>query len=376
MDSKRNVNLDLARCAAVLGVISVHFFLNSGFFYEDIVAGRKMYVAVIIRTACMVCVPMFMLLTGYLRGNKHIDFNIKWVKKLSHIIGIYIIVTLIILIFRSAFTDYEPNVKNILENIFGYGQYSWYVEFYIGLFLLTPFLNLIWEGLETITAQRNFVLVLIFMTILPTAVNSLDITTPGALFNPALSEKYFKIIPDWWGDFYPLTYYFTGAYIAKWHSGIRDNKASAKYFAMYCACVLIFGTVAFWQSYNRSFTWGLQNFWNGYCRYIDCILLFMAIISLDFKFPAFIAAAVRKVSQLSFGIYLSSWIGDNLFVYPFLKSNISVGKNRLFFFIPAVRASFAIAFVISWGAEIIYSTLAKFAGRLCNTAAKSKNIPE
>ena len=38
---------------------------------------------------------------------------------------------------------------NIFWNIVNFQQYSWYVNMYIGLFILIPFLNTIWQNLKT-----------------------------------------------------------------------------------------------------------------------------------------------------------------------------------------------------------------------------------
>lgn len=40
MKKSRNINLDLIRCLAVFSVISVHFFLNTGFYDEEVI-GKK-----------------------------------------------------------------------------------------------------------------------------------------------------------------------------------------------------------------------------------------------------------------------------------------------------------------------------------------------
>ena len=69
MKKDRNINLDIIRCVAVLTVICVHFFLHNGY-YNIPVLGKKMYIATIMRTAFMVCVPLFLLLTGYLMNKK------------------------------------------------------------------------------------------------------------------------------------------------------------------------------------------------------------------------------------------------------------------------------------------------------------------
>ena len=62
---ERNINLDLIRCVAVIFVISVHFCLNSAF-YEVTCSGMRMLIMYILRTAFITCVPLFLMLTGYL----------------------------------------------------------------------------------------------------------------------------------------------------------------------------------------------------------------------------------------------------------------------------------------------------------------------
>ena len=69
---KRNINIDLIKCIAVFSVISVHFFLNTNF-YNTPVVGNKMYIAVFFRTLFMICVPLFIITTGYLMKNKELN---------------------------------------------------------------------------------------------------------------------------------------------------------------------------------------------------------------------------------------------------------------------------------------------------------------
>ncbi len=66
---KRNPALDIIRIVAAFTVLSVHFFLHNGFYYET-VQGTSMYIMTLMRTLFSVCVPLFMILTGYLMCNK------------------------------------------------------------------------------------------------------------------------------------------------------------------------------------------------------------------------------------------------------------------------------------------------------------------
>ena len=66
---KRDYSLDLVRIFAVVMVVSNHFFLLNGFYYE-IVQGKRMYALNLMRTFSLTCVPLFLVLTGYLMCQK------------------------------------------------------------------------------------------------------------------------------------------------------------------------------------------------------------------------------------------------------------------------------------------------------------------
>lgn len=64
---ERNLNADLIRCVAVFSVVSVHFLKNNGF-YSTPVIGGDMLLMCIYRSLFMACVPLFLMLTGFLSG--------------------------------------------------------------------------------------------------------------------------------------------------------------------------------------------------------------------------------------------------------------------------------------------------------------------
>lgn len=74
---KRNINIDLIKCIAVFSVISVHFFANVGL-YKNVINSTNMYIGIFFRTLFMICVPLFIITTGYLMKNKTLSKNIIW----------------------------------------------------------------------------------------------------------------------------------------------------------------------------------------------------------------------------------------------------------------------------------------------------------
>ena len=71
---KRNINLDIIRTIALISVISIHFPLHIGF-YSIPVTTFPDYVMCLIVMASQVCVPLFLLLTGYLKSNCTLSKN-------------------------------------------------------------------------------------------------------------------------------------------------------------------------------------------------------------------------------------------------------------------------------------------------------------
>ncbi len=94
---KRNVALDVIRITALYCVISVHFFLNNGFYTQPVV-GTRMYIMTILRTMFIVCVPLFIMLTGYLMNKK--ELSIRYYFGITKTIGIYLLAGLACLSYQ------------------------------------------------------------------------------------------------------------------------------------------------------------------------------------------------------------------------------------------------------------------------------------
>ena len=89
---------------------------------------------------------------------------------------------------------------------FSADSYSWYIEMYIGLFPLIPFLNILWTNLK-IREKKIFIFSLLFLTAVPSLLNCWNLLGESHLIsvNP--------IVPDYWEILYPFTYYYLGAYM-------------------------------------------------------------------------------------------------------------------------------------------------------------------
>lgn len=144
---KRDTSLDVIRIIALFCVISIHFFLNTDY-YDVTIEGKQIYFMTLFRSFFRICVPLFLILSGYLKNQKVL--NITYYKSFSKIAFVYILASIGCLIFRYAYLCEDISINNGFFSIlnFNASEYAWYVEMYIGLLLLIPFLNILWCNLQ------------------------------------------------------------------------------------------------------------------------------------------------------------------------------------------------------------------------------------
>ena len=139
-----------------------------------------------------------------------------------------------------------------------FGNYGWYVEMYIGLFLLSPFLNIVLDKLQTPKQYAWLAVTMLVLTALPSSIPSIN------------------VFPDYWIGLYPITMYILGAGIAKfrpkipcWVAGIAAAAVLALmgYFSISTA--------------TRSFYDGFPQDYGGFWVTLATTLLFLSIYKLQ-----------------------------------------------------------------------------------------------
>lgn len=347
----RNASMDIIRIVAAFTVLSVHFFLHNGF-YSQIVEGVPMYIMVLMRTLFSVCVPLFMILTGYLMSHK--TLSRKYYSGISKTLIVFVLATLACMIFKTVHDNEPFSLKSFILGTLDFtgANYSWYIEMYIGLFLLVPFLNLAYNKLKNKRQKQVLVLTLVFLTIIPTLFNIFNFDNPAWWSDPKSSDTFAKLVPSWWMGFYPIAYYFTGCYIREY--GIRLKTRSM--LVLFLLAILIFGTFNFYRSYGTTFKSGIYVYWYGFEPYILSVLLFVLLSRIKTEnMNEKVKFVLWKVSDLALGIYLISYIFDML-VYPVLNEKITSMTDRLPFYFVTVP----IVFICSMLASAVLNIAAKY----------------
>lgn len=300
LSQKRNLNLDLIRCVAIFFVISVHFLLNTSF-YATAVYSKKMYLLILFRVIFISCVPLFMMLTGYLMSKK--EPTKEYYKKISKVVATYVICSILCILFKMLYKSQAFSFSNIVSSILDFSacNYAWYIEMYLGLYVIIPFLNKVYNVCIDKKEKQLLIIAFVFLTIAP---NTLNI--------------YFKIIPSFWVQLYPITYYFVGAYLREYNPKVNKKKI----MLLLAGLILVFGTFNYFHFYKKHFDFSAFAGEAGIETFIIAILIFCILMNLDLKkISKNTASLINKISELSLGMYLLSYIFDDIFYHCDLMKN-------------------------------------------------------
>ena len=345
---KRNASLDLARLSALFCVISVHFFLYNGYYAEPC-EGWRMYLLTLLRCSFMVCIPLYLLLTGYLMNGR--GFTAAHYRGIDKILGVYLLcAALCVVMKRYYFGQREVSWFSVTD--FTASTYGWYVEMYLGLYLLIPLLNLIWRGLESKRKRLALLAVFLLLAHLPSVANGFDWVTPGAFADPALSQRYYMLVPRYWASLYPVSYYFIGCWLREYPVRLKKRLIAPAYLL----CLVVFGSFAFYKSGSGVFISGSWQNWESLLLLPCGVLLFVFFLNLDAsgwrKTPRMLLAVA---SEVSFGAYLLSCLFD-LIVYDWLLRDPPNIFARMRDF-PVVFATLLLSLLASSSVTVIWTLL-------------------
>ncbi len=336
--SARAPALDLLRCIALFSVVLVHFFLNSGF-YDLIVSGPLMYLMTLIRSAAMVCVPLFLMLSGYLMGEKQL--TAAYFGKLKKTLILYVLASifcaLTYVLYEVLIDKGSVSIVNLIAGIFDYSTapYAWYVEMYIGLFCFIPFLNILYHGLPGKREKQWLLGILLFSTAVPQITNIFRFSEPGWWLLPSADTMYHKLLPSWWTTLYPITYYYLGCYLREYPLQLKRRRL----LLAYLFSVFVIGSFNYYRSAGAPFLWGPWQDWGSLFNTLQTVLLFEFIAHLDLSaIGSFSKRLLAWGSDWSFCAYLVSWVFDEAFYKVLAKLCPNVTQRFLWLplIVPAV----------------------------------------
>jgi len=304
---KRDSRIDIARLVAYACLIIVHYILRIGF-YDRHVDGIKWLLLCSIRYIGTCCIPLFLIITGYLVGDK--PYKKGYYKKITHTLAIYVLVSVIFQLYYLHLEHESITMYSFFKKLLSYEgtPYSWYVELYIGLFLLSPFLSRMYQALNE-KEKRGLIITLLALTALPSLTNVYVFNLSIWWSHPRNDLDYFKFVPEWWVFLYPLTYYFIGC---------RMKEKQPRVNKFFAGCVIIvlaflFGLYSFWRSRWARYVAGEWQDWGSWMNLLLSVLIFLFILSMKEISNLKVKRCLKVLSDAVFGAYLLSWIPETYF---------------------------------------------------------------
>lgn len=334
---KRIVAIDIIKTIALFFVITVHFFLNNHF-YQARLWNSWNFLELCIRNLTYCCVPLFLLITGYLESKKEISYT-----KLIRPLLSYLFISIIVILVSIIYFGQTASFISVLSSLFFFEAipYAWYLVMYIGLVLFMPFLNRCFHSLNQKEKRR-----LLYILILLTAIPSFFKTFFIEFVSPATPTTY-------WSFLYPVTYYLIGAYFREKSLCITKTHS----FLLIVILLLSISGYYWIQCVGRAFNEFIFQGYQNLPFMLLSILLFHFFFSIFQSFPKENWLLV-KTASMSLDIYLFSYLFDQLFYTKWItKATLHSETWKYLWIIPCV-------FICSWIAaflkNILFSNIEKW----------------
>ena len=215
--SSRICGLDLIRVVAIFFVIAGHFFVLHTSLMSVPFNDLCLFVQATLKDIFCVGVPLFIMLTGYLNSNK--TPTRKYYKGMLRVLVAYLVFSIITILFRKYYIGEDLTWLQWTMKILDYSAipYAWYIEMWIGLALLTPFLNYMYKAIPSKNQKLLLLASLFVMTSLPDLFNRYGMYLVPAYFAKAA---------------YPLLFYFAGTFIREYQPRIKHWQGWALVMSM------------------------------------------------------------------------------------------------------------------------------------------------
>ena len=320
----RILGLDIVRSLAILFVIAGHFTAVNTPFGSSEFGGFSMFFQLATKTLFYIGVPLFLILTGYLNSNKRISKD--YFNGGLRVIVSYVLFSIITILFRKYYINEDVSWLQWGHKVLNFSAipYAWYIEMWIGLFLLTPFLNIMYHNIPTQKQKLLLIGILFVLTAVPFFVNRDNI----------------HVVPDFWRRIYPLLFFFLGLYINEYKPVINKKIA----WSIITGICLINPLYLILSSQNE-----VKHVLGSHFSVFGVILacsFFLAVYKADVKRGSF-RKIITKISILSLDVYLCCWIFDQL-VYPYFINHFYINQSQFgIYSIIIVPIVFILSFIFS-----------------------------
>lgn len=310
---ERKSNFELMRIISMFLIVLWHVIVHSGIL--SCCSGNKRLIIDFISSICLVHVNSLILLSGYFQYSKE-KINLSKITKLIGQTWFYKVLFLIIAILIGLTVTQVDIFEELLP--IDLNNY-WFINVYILLYILSPYLNRLIKNINYNEFKRLLFILFILLSIIPA------VTSQKALFNDGFSIINFIFL------------YLIGAFLKKYplkegyhFKNLTNNKY--KFLLILSFIVLIILNLIifyFGKTLNQYDSEILKYFGNiiegNYLKYsspfaiLITIIYFLVFESLNIK-----NRIINKISLNMFGVYL---VHDNHFIRSFIYKELKIADN-------------------------------------------------
>ena len=352
--SQRDYGIDLLRIISIMMVPMIHLLGQGGVIASTVPFSINYEVAWLFESFLLVAVNCFVLITGYVYYGKETRYYrlfTLWAEVLFYSI-------IIIIALKFMFPNeigLEHYWKSIIPTFFTSGQFSryWFFSAYVGMFLLSPFVNLGLKHFNKVQDLTVFLTVFVIFSLLPTILGQ----DMAFNLNQGYSVLWFVVL------------YYTGGLIHKYE--IFNKFKTHKWVLIYVVCMLLSWTIRYALEsiglIETGFALYSFNCYSSSLYFVGGIALFCAFKKVNITKP-FAISFIKFFAPVCFGVYL---IHDNMsFSYFYFDGKFGFLSqldpvSMIIGVILIGLAIFVVFSLVDWVRELLFRKL-KVKSRLAN----------
>ncbi|SHH48385.1 Surface polysaccharide O-acyltransferase, integral membrane enzyme [Sporobacter termitidis DSM 10068] len=311
LETERRISgIDIIKVVAIFSVICGHFLLNTKY-YTSSVNDFSMYLQTFIRWFVYAAVPLFIICTGYLQSRAEISK--KYFSKLIRILISYIVISILCILYKQFVLKADMTWQKILLSFtnFTADSYSWYVNMYIGLFLFSPFINLMLPYLNKNKRRFQLLLLLMFVFVsIPLTYEQVMLMFPNELVVQ---------IPNYWaGPAYPILFYLIGAYLREFKPSVNRWISAGVIVLMMLVQSVIY--IAGRHLLSPGNPWFISDYSSPFLL-IESVGIVLLFYNISLK-TGWLRTVFLKISAVTLEMYLFSFLVDSI-VYAHIDRQLT-----------------------------------------------------
>lgn len=296
---KRNVNLDVLRVFAILGVITLHFV--GGVYTLQLSQGNRIITNILLAIT-YTSVNLFGLLSGYLKIDRP-HHNASIIKIILQTAFWCFLITAICFFIAG-----QRSLTSIISNAFPFVRDRlWYITCYLFVFLITPFLNKLAERFTQSGYKKLLILLASLMSVVTTVC----------------MRDLFHVVSNGYSAGWLLFIYLLGGYFKKYGFGSKTTRPKVIVLLIISLCLVVVSKYVIEMiapkvglSVSKSL---LLYYYSSPLTLLNSVCIFYLFAAGNWKNNGF-GKVMTWVSSVSLGVYI-------IHAHPYSLDHVLIGEN-------------------------------------------------